>query len=398
MKGRALGAAFVAALISALTGSLAWADNPHGTPPGQANLTSASVTASASASAENQGQAKKAEESSTTSSSAGPSANASAQAQANAAEHTQASSNGSNNSNSSQSNAAASSANSPSADSQTKLTPGGSKFDNCSGTTNTTTSPGVKPSTDTKHWTCATADSNQTKEYGNGTTAGQGVIARGGSPKTKLYGPGNSQPHMVAPCPGSRHMRDWHAVKSYNPASCSSPGTSSSCSLQPGQVRVNGQCVWPCPNNQAMPASGQCGSSSNTTTVTTSTSVTNNSTTNNSVTNNSTTNNSTTNNSVTNNNSSTNNSSITRHTPSSGVQGAQHSSSPKKTAAATAPAAKTSPAASTAPASTKGVLGTSTPSSGSLPFTGLPLWLPALLALGLAVGGFTLLRLGRTRA
>ena len=37
MKRRALGAAFVVVLISALTGSVAWADNPHGTPPGQAS-------------------------------------------------------------------------------------------------------------------------------------------------------------------------------------------------------------------------------------------------------------------------------------------------------------------------------------------------------------------------
>jgi len=49
--------------------------------------------------------------------------------------------------------------------------------------------------------------------YGNGTTAGQGVMKRpGGNASIQLYGPGNSQPHKVAPCPGSRHMRDWHAV------------------------------------------------------------------------------------------------------------------------------------------------------------------------------------------
>ena len=36
MKRRALGAVIAAVLTSALTGSLAMADNPHGTPPGQA--------------------------------------------------------------------------------------------------------------------------------------------------------------------------------------------------------------------------------------------------------------------------------------------------------------------------------------------------------------------------
>jgi len=339
MKGRALGAAFAAALISALTGSLAWADNPHGTPPGQAKQASTSDSGNSSA--------------------AGPSANASATAQANAAAHAES------NTQSTTAATAATSTSSPSADSQTKITPGGSKFDNCSGTTNTTTSPGVKPSNDTKHWTCATADSNQTKEYGNGTTAGQGVIARGGSPKTKLYGPGNSQPHMVAPCPTSRHMRDWHAVKNFNPASCSSTSTPSSPS-----------------------------SSSTRTSSTTNTSLTTNSTANTSVTNNAVTNNAVT------NNATTNTSSISRTSPStsSGVQGAQHSSSPKKAVAATAPASSSSPAASTAPATTHGVLGkTATPSSGSLPFTGLPLWLPALLALGLAAAGYSLVRFGRSR-
>src|SRR5438067_8802865 len=228
MSRRALGAAFVAALISALTGSLAWGDNPHGTPPGQAanDQTSASVTASASASAENKGQAKKAEESSQSSSSAGPSANASATAQANAAEHAQ-----SNSSTSSQSNTSANSNTSASNTATTKLTPGGDKFNGCTGTPNTSGSPGVKPASNTDKWTCAKAvagtagaAADQTKRYGNGSTASQGVVKRGGL-GTTLYGPGNSQPHMVKPCPNSRHMRDWHAVKSFSTASCGSPGT-----------------------------------------------------------------------------------------------------------------------------------------------------------------------------
>jgi len=99
MKGRALGAAFVAALFSALTGSLAWADNPHGTAPGQAAKDSTSVTAS-SAAADNPGQAKKADESSSNSASASASVSASA-------------------------NASASTGSSSSRDAQTKQTPGG---------------------------------------------------------------------------------------------------------------------------------------------------------------------------------------------------------------------------------------------------------------------------------
>ena len=262
MKRRALGAVIAAVLTSALTGSLAWGDNPHGTPPGQAanDQTSASVTASASASAENKGQAKKAEESSQSSSSAGPSANASATAQANAAEHAQ--------SNSSTSNA------SQSAQSTTKLMPGGDKFNGCTGTPNTSGSPGVKPGSNTDKWTCAKAvagtagaAADQTKRYGNGSTAGQGVVKRGGL-GTTLYGPGNSQPHMVKPCPNSRHMRDWHAVKSFSPASCASaPATPTSTKTTAGVSSTTNTSV--------------------TSSSTTNTSVTSNSTTNTSVTNNS---------------------------------------------------------------------------------------------------------------
>src|SRR5437773_2684353 len=234
MKRRALGAVIAAVLTSALTGSLAWGDNPHGTPPGQAanDQTSASVTASASASAENKGQAKKAEESSQSSSSAGPSANASATAQANAAEHAQSnSSSNSNNSNTVQSNSSTSSNTSASNTATTKLTPGGDTFNGCTGTPNTSGSPGVKPGSNTDKWTCAKAvastagaAADQTKRYGNGSTAGQGVVKRGGL-GTTLYGPGNSQPHMVKPCPNSRHMRDWHSVKNFNPALCASTST-----------------------------------------------------------------------------------------------------------------------------------------------------------------------------
>jgi hypothetical protein len=74
---------------------------------------------------------------------------------------------------------------------------------------------------------------------------------------------------------------------------------------------------------------------------------------------------------------------------------AQHSSkraTPMKSSPATSPASSTSPAAAASPASsTKGVLGT-TASKGTLPFTGLPLWFPALIALGLVATGFSLMR------
>src|SRR5258708_23587931 len=70
------------------------------------------------------------------------------------------------------------------------------------GQANTTTtannSTGVKPSNNTSKNTHAAAGSNKTKQYGNGTTAGQIATSRGASPDTDLYGPGNSQPHKVA--------------------------------------------------------------------------------------------------------------------------------------------------------------------------------------------------------
>ena len=84
----------------------------------------------------------------------------------------------------------------------------------------TTSDQGVKPSNDTKKDTHAQAGSNQTKLYGNGTTAGQIAIKNGASPTTDLYGPGNSQPHKVAVCGG--HEVDVHALKSHNGGSCTS--------------------------------------------------------------------------------------------------------------------------------------------------------------------------------
>jgi hypothetical protein len=71
-------------------------------------------------------------------------------------------------------------------------------------------SAGVKPSSATAKNTTAPAGSTQTKLYGNGTTAGQIAMAAGASASTALYGPGNSQPHKVA-C-GSK-MIDVHALK-----------------------------------------------------------------------------------------------------------------------------------------------------------------------------------------
>jgi hypothetical protein len=78
---------------------------------------------------------------------------------------------------------------------------------------------GVKPSNETAHDTHAEAQSNQTKQYGNGQTAGQIAMNNGASGKTVLHGPGNSQPHKAAPCAGG-HEVDVHALKGRRAGSC----------------------------------------------------------------------------------------------------------------------------------------------------------------------------------
>jgi hypothetical protein len=100
------------------------------------------------------------------------------------------------------------------------------------------TSSGVKPSNSTKrHTSCTTggampnpscmatpggtvsdgATSDRSKRYGNGTTAAQGVVSRGGV-SVEIRGPGNSQPHKVCKKVnpnGKQVWADWHSVKSF---------------------------------------------------------------------------------------------------------------------------------------------------------------------------------------
>jgi hypothetical protein len=58
----------------------------------------------------------------------------------------------------------------------------------------------------------AAAGSTGTKVYGNGSTAGQVVIAAGASANTQLYEPGKSRSHKMA-C--GAHLIDVHALKSH---------------------------------------------------------------------------------------------------------------------------------------------------------------------------------------
>src|SRR5690349_11415663 len=81
---------------------------------------------------------------------------------------------------------------------------------------------GVKPSNVTSHDTHAQAQSDKTKQYGNGQTAG-GIAEQNGAPGSAvLHGPGNSQPHKLAPCSGG-HEVDVHALKSHRSGTCGGP-------------------------------------------------------------------------------------------------------------------------------------------------------------------------------
>jgi hypothetical protein len=106
------------------------------------------------------------------------------------------------------------------------------------GNQNSPSQPGVKPANNTaKSTSCTTGGSasavtcpstgptsapalgkaDASKKYGNGKTAAQIAAKNGAAPGTKIYGPGNSQPHKVVSC-GHRHGVDVHALKSH-PAS-----------------------------------------------------------------------------------------------------------------------------------------------------------------------------------
>jgi len=111
----------------------------------------------------------------------------------------------------------------------------------------------VKPANNTaKHTSCSTGGSSPavtcassgpisapasgkadaSKKYGNGKTAAQIATQNGAAPGTKLYGPGNSQPHKVVTC-GHPHGVDVHALKSHaNKKKCASSGTTSQSTTQ----------------------------------------------------------------------------------------------------------------------------------------------------------------------
>jgi hypothetical protein len=175
------------------------------------------------------------------------------------------------------------------------------------------------------------------KRYGNAQTAAQIAVSRGGS-GVQLTGPGNSQPHKVSTCLHKTNPSggvDVHAIKNggYSPAACTATQT------------------------QQVPTSSQVVQSSQSS-VTPVTVVTPTTT------------------------AATTAGSTAAPTASGSVAGAQ--------------AALAAPKAQQAPKATKaqhGVLGTVAKVSGStLPFTGFPLWVAMVVALGLIGSGLTLRR------
>jgi hypothetical protein len=122
--------------------------------------------------------------------------------------------------------------------------------------TQSSTQLGVKPASNTTKWThcvaggtptattCTSSDNGHTpqpnvdasKKYGNGKTAAQIVVSRGGaSANVQLTGPGNSQPHKVTACgkPSNKSGGvDVHAVKDYSAAACTQTTHAAAAALQ----------------------------------------------------------------------------------------------------------------------------------------------------------------------
>ena len=121
------------------------------------------------------------------------------------------------------------------------------KQSTASASAHSATQLGVKPASNTTKWThcrtggtvgattCTSSDSGHTpqpnidasKKYGNGKTAAQIAVSRGGV-NVQLTGPGNSQPHKVTVCGKPNNKSggvDVHAVKSYSTTGCAQAPT-----------------------------------------------------------------------------------------------------------------------------------------------------------------------------
>jgi hypothetical protein len=102
-----------------------------------------------------------------------------------------------------------------------KPTSGTAKDTNCSTTSGGCVAPASEGPTAN-----AVGNGDASKRYGNDQTAAQIATASGAPLNTNLHGPGNSQPHKVALCPGG-HEVDVHALKAKGllSASCGTTAT-----------------------------------------------------------------------------------------------------------------------------------------------------------------------------
>ena len=151
---------------------------------------------------------------------------------------------------------------------------GQAKSQSAAAASQSSTQLGVKPASHTTKWThcttggavgsttCASSDNGHTpqpnpdasKLYGNGQTAAQIAVSRGGI-GVQLTGPGNSQPHKVTVCGKPNNKSggvDVHAIKSYPATGCAPDGDACFRGRAGGSVRIrrrrddlrDGQVAW----------------------------------------------------------------------------------------------------------------------------------------------------------
>jgi hypothetical protein len=240
--------------------------------------------------------------------------------------------------------------------------PGQAKKADVSASSSSDTQAGVKPDSTTTKWThCRTGGAGTStalctaeagtpatkpdvsKRYGNGKTAAQIAVSRGAPNDTRITGPGNSQPHKVTACgkPDNKSGGvDVHAVKSYDASACQAQTTQST-----AQVQVTAAPVAPAPVVSASVASASVASAPVVPAPV---------------------------------------------TPAPATQGTSNVAPTQNAGGvlgANATIVKPKPAG--------GVLGTVANVSGStLPFTGFPVWVVLLVALGLIAAGLTAWRRG----
>jgi hypothetical protein len=280
-----------------------------------------------------------------------------------------------------------------------------------------TSTPGVKPSNTTSHSTsCSTGMSGTSvtcagngpkadgsKQYGNGKTAAQIATGNGAPANTPITGPGNSQPHKVTSCKHA-HAVDVHAVKSYDASACQAtqlqPSVHTSSSSVCGQTTIVTQSTQALgvmhgksPHLMTNPKSAHftkhddkqmLGTTSSTQVVPTGESCSSNSSTESSR--------------QTQQSQATQQSAVSTQTAAPQSQGAVagQSGSASPTTAQATPATggvlgATANLNTPKPQHRGGVLGAVTNVAGStLPFTGFPLWIAALLAVALIGSGLAL--------